>query len=233
MATKNTRKCKICGNEFNIFENDYVHFKGGFVEVDCYRQYKKEKGNTDEVIELQLDELLKVSKEESRLRVEKEIEDLKKKSQAKKKEINRKENLDKLIKYFSEIYEITMFPRFTYTKLAQINNGTFRGITNGIPYSDLLDMFKRKQNYLDKVAFNNFRQGKEIVGIQRLNYDLAIIINKYDEYLSWKNKQKILSMNTTKAKEDENNKIQIDYKKIKVEENNDDMGIFDIVNDIY
>ena len=233
MAKKNMRKCRICGNEFNVLDNDYVKFKGGFVEVDCYINYKKEKGNVEEVIKVQIEELLRISREEKRIKIEKEKEEFKKKTQAKEREINRKENFSELIKYFSDVYDIKTFPKSTFTKLAQINNGTFKRISIGIPYEDLLDMFKRKKNYLDKVASNNFSQGKGMKGVQRLNYDIAILTNKYDEYLEWKNKQKILSANVIKEEIDKENEIKVDYSKIKNEKSNDIVGIFDIVNDIY
>lgn len=232
---KLTRKCKVCGNEFDIYANDYVHFKSGYTEVNCFREYKLGKGNSEENIELQVEELLKVSREEKRVREQKELELVKKKVNSKRKEMDRVNNLDNLIKYLGDTYFITNFNNYFYIKLAQINRGDYKGITKGIPYEDLLDMFIKKQSYLDKVAFRNKTQGKCMTGIGRLNYDLAIIISKYDEYLKWKSKQKLIEYkNTEETKKDT---TVIDYSSISKittkNEVNDNVDITDILDDIY
>ena len=48
-----------------------------------------------------------------------------------------------------------------------------------------------KINYLDKVAEQNRKKGKEVDGLSRLNYDLAIIVARYPAYLTWLKKQQI------------------------------------------
>lgn len=232
---KSTRKCKICKNEFDIVKNDYIRFKNGFCEIDCYKEYKLNKGMDEEILDKQIDELMKLTKEEKIKRSQEELEKTKKKIRAKKKEDNRKKNLDNLINYFSDIYDIRIFSKYFYTKLAQINNGSYKGLKDGIPYADILDMFKIKQQSLNSIAERNKSKGKEITGINRLNYDLAILINKYDDYLSWKNKQKVIE-NQVQVKHT-SNELKIDYSKLcsnsKKENNNDDIDINDICDDIY
>lgn len=230
---KTTRKCRICGKEFNIYKDDYVHFKNGYVEVDCFKSYKLEKGISEDIIDIQLSELLLVSREEKRIRSENDLEIVRKKILSKNRENNRKENLNRLIKYLIDTYNVSSFPNYFYTRLAQINNGTFKGVKVGIPYEDLLDMFKRKQKNLDNIAFRNKKIGKDMVGINRINYDLAILINKYDEYLEWKNKQNVLSSSTSTSKQ-ETKEIKIDYSKFKTNnEDGNNIDIGDILDDIY
>lgn len=234
---KLTRKCKVCEKDFNIVENDYVHFRGGYTEVECFKKVKRAKGISDDVIETQLEELLIITKEEKRIRSEKDLELTRKKINSKKREKNRTENLNRLIKYFIEVYDVTVFPTFFYKKLADINRGTYKGVNTGIPYIDILDMFKRKQKYLNSIASKNSRTGKQIVGINRVNYDLAIIINKYDEYLNWKNKQKILESSINDGLSENKNIENINYSKFVTDnirsENNEDVDIGDILEDIY
>lgn len=234
MARKNMRKCQYCGKQFNILENDYIRNSKGVVELECYKESRSAKGIPDNIIDLEIVELLKITKEEKEKMIKDELEILKKKAGSKKREINRKQNLTNLINYFKEVYCVTVFPKYFYTKLAQINNGTYKGVLKGIPYEDLLEMFKIKQKQLDSISFNKSKKGESIKGIQRINYDIAILINKYDEYSSWKNKQKILASQSVIDVKKEENEIKIDYSKISnTKKEEKDMGIFDIVNDIY
>lgn len=73
----------------------------------------------------------------------------------------------------------------------------------GIPPSDLLDMWQRKIDMLNGIAKKNEVKGIHMQPEQRLSYDLSILINKYDSYLRWKEKQKILEA----EKETENHRI--------------------------
>ena len=64
--------------------------------------------------------------------------------------------------------------------------------------------------YLLKVYDKNCRSGKTLEGMSRINYDMAIILSKYDSYLSWKERQK-----QAQADETSNNSVTaIDYIKI-------------------
>lgn len=232
MALKTNRKCTVCGKVFNILENDYIFYKNGMAEVGCYKDYKINKGKTEEIVNIEIEEMLDVAKKDKEERIQKEIEKERNKARAKSKELNRKKNLGNLIDYFTNTYNITYYPKFFYTKLAEINNGNYKGITEGIPYDDLLDMFKKKQGYLDKVAFNRSKVGKEISGISRINYDLAVLISKYDEYLSWKNKQKVIE-NSVQIQKEDKDKIKIDYKEIKQTKEDTGLDVSDIINDIF
>lgn len=232
---KPTRKCKVCGEYFDIVKNDYVHYKGGFTEIECFRKDKLNKGIMKDIIEMELEELLKVALNEKKKKSNKELEETMKKIQAKNNELDRRKNLDNLSDYLCEVYYINGLSPYFYTKLAKANSGTLKGMKEGISYEDMLDMFKRKQSYLDKVAHRNKQLGKEMIGISRVSYDLAIIINKYDEYKQWKNKQKVLSSIANIEIEKENNDTKIDYSKFKTNKDtsNNGLDIGDILDDIY
>lgn len=232
MALRTNRKCTVCEKVFNILEKDYVFFRGGLAEVDCYRNYKISKGKTEELVDLEIEEMLDVARKDKDERIQKDIDIARNKARAKSKELNRRKNLDNLIRYLTSVYNVTYYPSFFYKKLAEINSGNHKGMTSGIPYDDLLDMFKKKQGYLDKVAFNNNKIGKVMSGLSRINYDLAILINKYDEYLSWKNKQKVIE-NSNQIQKEDKDKIYIDYKEIRHTNENVGLDVSDILNDIF
>ena len=99
---------------------------------------------------------------------------------------------DILYKFIQNKYEITLLPKHFFMKMAKVYKGTLQGISRPIPPEHLYDMWIRKSSYLDKVHMQNISKGKKIEGYVRLNYDLAILISKYDDYLKWLDKQKYL-----------------------------------------
>lgn len=94
--------------------------------------------------------------------------------------------------YMKEAYDVTIVPTYVWQKLAGIYNGSFT-LSSGIPPEHLLDMWQRKMGFLNKVAEQNASKGKEMDVGQRISYDLSILVNKYDSYLRWLEKQKILA----------------------------------------
>lgn len=60
-----------------------------------------------------------------------------------------------------------------------------------VPWSHLYDMWRRKANYLNKVDNDNKTKGKVLEPEARLHYDLAILLNKYDSYLRFIEKEKV------------------------------------------
>ena len=101
-----------------------------------------------------------------------------------------KENIFDFIK---DAYDITIIPTTVWQKLGNIYNGTFKGMSAGIPPEHLLDMWKRKMDMLNGIANRNSTKNIKMNIDQRINYDLSILINKYDSYLKWLEKQKILA----------------------------------------
>ena len=69
-------------------------------------------------------------------------------------------------------------------------------------------MDNEKRNYLDKVAEQNRKKGNEISGVNRVNYDLAILLSKYDSYLKWKEQQKIAIAELDESKKRSIEKIE-------------------------
>lgn len=131
-------------------------------------------------------------------------------------------------------YDIAIIPSSVWQKLSNIYKGTFRGMSVGIPPNELIDMWKRKIEYLNKVANQNVTKGKIMNPDQRLNYDLSILINKYDGYKKWKRDQKILESNNQYTSE--NNFISTGIIKEvskKSTDKNNDGEMSDLVDDIF
>ncbi len=90
-----------------------------------------------------------------------------------------------LYKYLMDHYDVIMLPTYIYTKMEQLFTGTYKNMTRPMKASHILDMFQRKQSQLDKIYHK-----EKLDGISRINYDLAVLIGKYNNYLEWIEKSK-------------------------------------------
>ena len=139
---------------------------------------------------------------------------------------------DNVFEFIKSAYDVTIIPTTVWHKIGNIYNGTFKGMSEGIPPEHLLDMWQRKIDMLNGIANRNVTMGKKMSEEQRINYDLSILINKYDSYLKWLDKQKILEV----EKETEKNENIVgktigytnEHKQVK---HSDDIS--DLVDDIF
>lgn len=93
---------------------------------------------------------------------------------------------DWILQNYPNVYLTTGF----YKKLDMVYKGELKGQTSPCPPEDLLDMWKQKKNYLDKVAEENRRRGKAMTDLSRVNYDLSILLARHSAYLEWKEKNR-------------------------------------------
>lgn len=106
-----------------------------------------------------------------------------------------------LFDFLQERYSISKLPKHFFMKMSNIFSGKLDGLTKPIIPEHMYDMWIRKTKYLNDVYANNISKGKKMDSYIRLNYDLAIIISKYDDYLKWLDKQKALTSENTNLKE--------------------------------
>lgn len=119
-----------------------------------------------------------------------------------------------LTDWIFKTYDISFLPPYFYTKLSSIIDGSNEKVSRPIPVGDILDMWQRKIDYLDKVAATNKDKGKLIEGASRVNYDLSILLSKYDSYLAWKEATE--AENKKVVQSIENSKQDVDYSTISV-----------------
>ena len=140
---------------------------------------------------------------------------------------------DEVYQFIKEAYDLTIIPTTVWQKLSNIYEGTFKGMSVGIPPSDLLDMWKRKIDMLNGIAKKNETKGIHMQPDQRLNYDLSILVNKYDSYLRWKEKQRILEAEKETEKTQNIVSQSIGYTKNISQDNSETDDISDLVDDIF
>lgn len=189
MLNMNTRKCNICKKSIDISESssdDYFFKQNGkgrtFFHSQCYMEqqtHRKRKPLTEEECAFCI----------SQIKSENEIQKLEEKKSQKKNFVK-----DQLYNFLSDMYDISFFPKFFYIKMDSVYKGEYKGLKKPIPPEHLLDMWEQKKSYLIKVYERNRTHGKEIDGLQRVYYDLAILLSKYDSYLKWKDKQETVQL---------------------------------------
>lgn len=140
-----------------------------------------------------------------------------------------KENVFEFIK---DSYDVTIVPTTVWQKLSDIYSGTFKGMSVGIPPEHLLDMWKRKIDMLNGIADRNRTKGLVMSSDKRINYDLSILVNKYDSYLRWIEKQRIIEAEKEIEKSENIVGKSIGYTSNKPEKNDPD-DISALVDDIF
>lgn len=95
---------------------------------------------------------------------------------------------DDIFNYMLKMYDVTFIPSKIFTKLAAINDGTYVGLGKGIPLQEFFAMWKDCQTNLNEAARQYARRNnKTLDGPNRINYDIAILVGKYD---TWKARKK-------------------------------------------
>lgn len=141
---------------------------------------------------------------------------------------------DDVYNFIRDTYDLTVVPSSVFQKLHNIYQGTFKGMSVGIPPVQLLDMWKRKIGMLDNIADKNRTMGNKMSPEHRLNYDLSILINKYDSYIKWLEKQKILEIEQKQIEKKDNITKTIINTKIKpINETSESDDILDLVDEIF
>ena len=215
------RKCSCCGEDFYISKDnidDAIYYDKKTYHSSCFinicnkrSQMKRENVSQNWTWVLNhLDSIKQESYEHLKLAVIKED----------------------VFNFIKDTYDITIIPTTVWQKLSNIYNGTFKGMTYGIPPEHLLDMWERKIDMLNGIANRNNTKGRTMNVDQRINYDLSVLVNKYDSYLKWLEKQKILEAEKEIEKNENIVGKTIGYVVQKAEKNNSD-DISDLVDDIF
>lgn len=212
IEVKTTRKCSYCKDKIILETGNFVIYKDNvYYHYDCFISFmnskKRNKLSQDEIMDM--------------------IKESKEKNSDKVKYIIDKNHFER---YLQRRYDIPCLPKSIYTRLEQIFNGTYKNLSEPISPSDLFDMWKRKEDYLEKTNQWKIDKGEGISdGIARFFYDLAILLTKLDSYKKWKMSQEINVR--TKQNIIEENKSKIDYTKM-YNNNKEKINIENILEEI-
>lgn len=216
------RKCFCCKEEFFINKNnidDAIYYDKKTYHSSCFIKMLNKKTTTNNKYKQKWQEVLN------------SLDSIKSDSY---NHFNFTFVKEDLYDFIRNNYDITIVPSVIWIKLNNIYTGNLEGMSRGIPINHLLDMWKKKINMLNNIASNNIKQGKKMSTTGRINYDLSILVNKYDSYLKWLEKQKIIQaeIDNKKTQARINSDLIRNIKNDNVNKRNKD-NIENIVDDIF
>lgn len=208
-----TRKCDVCKSFLVLGKDNVIFNKDKYMHFDCLveKETNKKRG--------------RLTKEEA---IKKALE-LQAKNNYHIQIMILKEEFYRWIMYS---YGIVSLPPYFCVKIDGITKGKHKGLAVPIPLEDLFDMWKRKKTELDKIAYRNELKGTAMSNEQRLYYDLAILVGKYDSYLKWKEKQRIAEQELMDQKLNQLSRINFGKINAKVNSSKNSINIADILNEI-
>lgn len=190
-----TRKCSICKEPICINDTNedfFITLKNetkSYTHTNCYIEKQTTKKRSTKTVE-ECQEYIEQCRQNTKVTEKK------------------KSTKNELYEFLFDMYDISYFPQYFYIKMESVYKGTMKNLNKPVSPEDLLDMWKQKRNYLDKVAEQNRKKGNEILGVNKVNYDLAILLSKYDSYLKWKEQQKIAIAELDESKKRSIEKIE-------------------------
>ena len=137
--------------------------------------------------------------------------------------------------FIREEYDIRTVP---WKRILNVISGKTDKCDCIIPIEDLYDMWQRKLEMLRKINDKLVKNSDtEIDTDSLIMYDLTVLVRKYNGYLKWKQKQKILESETKKENSNTDTILvqsisNISSSKYSKKDNTDD-EIVDIVDDIF
>lgn len=218
-----TRKCRHCGGQV-ILERDNIHgatyYKGGYFHSDCFQEYAQEK--------------LAAAKRSPSIWAT-ILSDISPYETEAVKMTNMHFKKNDFTSYLLQNYNITAVPESFWRTIGLLAKGEYKK-KQCLPV-DMITLFEAWQWWqrnLNRIAVNNKKNNKKQFnnGEDRLKYDLAIIIRKIPNYLSYKAKQEaqIAEMEMQKA-QPKINYNNIPQKQEKTENKFDDIS--DLLDDIF
>lgn len=178
-----TRKCPVCEGDCVVDAgslDSFVYFRNHFYHEECFQ--KAVERNSTKPTQIKALEQYPKLKQESKDRLTEAYEE------------------DKLYCFLLRYYGLASIPSYFWKKLCELTQGKYQRVSVAVPWSHLYDMWRRKANYLNKVDNDNRTKGKVLEPEVRLHYDLAILLNKYDSYLRFLEKEKVKEESLVEAK---------------------------------
>jgi hypothetical protein len=124
---------------------------------------------------------------------------------------------DRLFVWMMDYYRVEVISTFVFKKIHDIVTGQSCLIKKSIPYEELLDINALKKNFNDTDS--------------RMHYDLAIVLNNYNKYKEYKEKQQDNSIEVKEIeKQIQNQKVTEEVIKNK-DKNNQEYNLADNLND--
>lgn len=214
-----TRKCNKCKGVIEIDKHcisDVICFQGKYYHYNCFENMASEKAASKrgkpQMWQEALDHIWELEAET-------------------KKVLEQFIARDDLNTWLLNNYDIVTVPSYFWQLVADLEGGMYkRKRCKPVSVVTLCECWKWGQRNLNKIAVNNkmAHKGPEN-DVDRLRYDLAVLISKYPLFLKHKSKTSVAA--ATKA---ENKQPKIDYGVLeKNNNNNDENDILDLIDEMF
>lgn len=181
-----SRKCKQCAGAITLNpknQGEIVYYQSAWFHRDCFEQMCQEHIINDPAHKRKYKTALAQIDRHTLSAMEKMCEIC---------------NKDNVYQHIVRNYNLSFVPKDIFVRLDAVYTGRLPGLVKPIPPQDLLDMWRRKQRYLNDVYTRNINSGKYMSGSARVKYDLAILCAKYQSYLDWKEDCRLQAEQTKK-----------------------------------
>lgn len=108
-------------------------------------------------------------------------------------------------------YDIVSVPDSVFARLDAVITGTYGRKSKPIDYEEFVSCWRDGQTTLNRINRDNRMAGKNIDGVHRVNYDLAVVLKKFP---IWKKKQEKLKAERIEAEKAQREAVRINYNKM-------------------
>lgn len=115
---------------------------------------------------------------------------------------------DDIYNHLLDNYDIVEVPGTVFTRIDAVITGTYGCKSRPIDYAEFVACWRDGQKTLNKINRNNKAAGKNITGVSRINYDLAIVIKKFPQ---WKKRQEKLKAERIEIERMQREAVHINY----------------------
>lgn len=160
-------RCQYCDKpgqkSIDMKKDEVIKTTKGYYHLDCYKNY------------------LSLKKKMSPNEIEINVKELQQSMDA---EIQEEKDRDNLTEWLENFYNANI-PTYIFMKINDAVHGKNKLIKDEVNYNMLLEIYEKMGNYLNKVAVKKHFSRIE----QRMNYDLAVVLNNINEYKRYKVRQ--------------------------------------------
>lgn len=195
MAESIVRKCDHCKNSILIDRNnvhDVVLFRNKYYHSKCFEERVRQRLSSKKPHQMWVDALSRIKEYESDA------------VEAVEFWFNR----DDIYNHLLDNYDIVEVPGTVFTRLDAVITGTYGRKSKPIDYADFVACWRDGQASLDRINRNNKVAGKNIEGVARINYDLAVVLKKFPQ---WRKYQEKLKAERIEAERTQREAVCINY----------------------
>ena len=195
MAESTVRKCAHCKGEIHIERynvHDVLLFKKYYYHHECFKEYVQKKLAGKNPHKMWKEALNNISDYENNA----------------KEELEFWFTRDDIYNHLLDNYDIVEVPRSVFVKLDAVITGTYGRKSKPIDYADFVACWRDGQTTLNKINRDNKRLGKTIEGVNRINYDLAVVLKKFPQ---WRKKQEKLKAERIEVERAQRETVRINY----------------------